>query len=146
MKFTWGHGIIVFFVIFFTWIISFVIFTLSQNNDLVAKNYYKQGAEYSKKMEIDKRSAIFKDSISIVNTAQGVAVNFAPSLTNLPTEKEVYFYRPSSEKDDIRINVPTGEKSLLLSNNKVIKGRYNVSISWVQKNNKFIVSKDFIVR
>jgi len=146
MKFTWGHGIIVFFVIFFTWIISFVIFTLGENNDLVTPDYYRQGAEYTKKMDIDKRSALYKDSITIANSNQGVTINMAPSLGNLSSDKEIYFYRPSGEKHDLKTKVMSGKRSAFIDNKLLIKGRYRISISWKQNTEKYIVSKDFVVR
>ncbi|WP_430931979.1 FixH family protein [Saccharicrinis sp. 156] len=146
MKFNWGHGIIVFFVIFFTWIISFVIFTLGENNDLVTKDYYRQGAEYSLTMDINKRSAIYRDSISIVNVEDGVVIELASSVANLPKGKDVYFYRPSGKKDDVKLWLDQGKKELFVPNSKLIKGRYNVSVSWNESDNKYKVSKDFVVR
>lgn len=146
MKFNWGHGILIFFVIFFVWIISFVVFSLGENNDLVTKDYYRQGAEYSLKMEIDKRSAVFKDSISIQNESNGVQVVFAGSLVEDGAEKQIYFYRASDKKYDVTLLVPRGQDRIFIDSDKLIKGRYNVSVSWAVDAEKYMVSKDFIVR
>ena len=146
MKLNWGHGILIFFVIFFAWIISFVVFSLGENNDLVTKDYYRQGAEYSLKMEMDRRSAIFKDSISIQNGSEGVQVLFAGSLAADGTEKQIYFYRPSDKKGDFTLLVPKGQHGVFIDADKLIKGRYNVSISWGIDAQKYMVSKDFVVR
>lgn len=146
MKLNWGHGILIFFVVFFVWIISFVIFSLGENNDLVTKDYYRQGAEYSLKMNIDKRSAVYKDSISIKNGPFGVQVQLATSVATKGSEKKIYFYRPSDKKNDVTLIVPSGQEVVFIAANKLIKGRYNVSISWEIDAQKFIVSKDFMVR
>ncbi len=146
MKLNWGHGILIFFVVFFVWIISFVIFSLGENNDLVTKDYYRQGAEYSLKMETDKRSAVYKDSVSIKNGPLGVQVQLATSVATKGSEKKIYFYRPSDKKDDVTLIVPSGQEVVFIAANKLIKGRYNVFISWEIDAQKFIVSKDFVVR
>lgn len=146
MKFTWGHGIIIFFIIFFTWIISFVVFTFSENNDLVTKDYYKQGAEYSKQIDINKRSAVFKDSVAIKNVNDAVQILLPSSIASLKTEKEVYFYRPSAEKDDKRLTIKQGEGALTIPKSELVLGRYIVSVSWFKDNQKYSISKDFRVR
>ncbi|GAF01706.1 FixH family protein [Saccharicrinis fermentans] len=146
MKFNWGHGIIVFFVIFFTWIISFVIFTLGENNDLVTKDYYRQGAEYGLTMKINKRSVIYQDSVSVVNVDDGALVILAASVANLPYDKTVYFYRPSGKEDDVTLLLAQGERELMVPDGDLKKGRYQVSISWVGDGKKYKVSKDFVVR
>ena len=146
MKFNWGHGILIFFVIFFAWIISFVVFSLGQNNDLVTKDYYRQGAEFTLKMETDKRSAVYKDSISIRNGNNGVQVLFAGSLAAECAEKQIYFYRASDKKHDVTLLVPTGQDEIFIDGDKLIKGRYNVSVSWAKDADKYMVSMDFVVR
>ncbi|SMO59996.1 FixH protein [Saccharicrinis carchari] len=146
MKLNWGHGILVFFVIFFTWIISFVVFSLGENNDLVTKDYYRQGAEYSLKMETDKRSAVYKDSISIQNENTGVKVLFAASLATDGVEKQIYFYRASDKKHDVTLLVPSGQDGIFIDGDRLVKGRYNVSVSWGKDEGKYMVSKDFVVR
>jgi len=146
MKFNWGHGIIVFFVIFFTWIISFVIFTLGENNDLVTKDYYRQGAEYGLVMKINKRSAVYRDSVSVVNMNDGAKVVLAASVAKISSDKIVYFYRPSSEEDDVTLMLKQGKRELMVPEEKLKAGRYQVSVSWVSEGNKYKVSKDFVRR
>ena len=146
MKFTWGHGIIFFFIIFFTWIIGFVIFTLGRNNDLVTEDYYKQGAEYSTHMAIDKRSKIYKDSISISNTESDVQISFSSSLAHNNTEKEIYFYRPSNKKDDLKILSKAKQNIALVNKEQLNAGRYKVSFSWKMNGKQYRITKDFEVK
>lgn len=146
MKFTWGHGILVFFAIFFTWIISFVVFSLGENNDLVTKDYYRQGAEYSVRMEIDKRSSVYKDSIAIENDANGVRLHLETSLAKNGMEKQIYFYRPSNKKDDLSLLMAEGQETAFIKSEILLKGRYKVQISWGVDEGKHIVSKDFMVQ
>lgn len=146
MKFNWGHGILVFFVIFFAWIISFVVFSLGENNDLVTTDYYRLGAEYSLKMEMDKRSAVYKDSISIENGINGLQVHLAPSLAEDGYIKKIFFYRPSDKRDDITLLIPSGQQVVFIAADKLLKGRYQVYVSWGEGDHKYMVSKDFVVR
>lgn len=146
MKFTWGHGIIVFFITFLTWIISFVIFSFGENNDLVTKDYYKQGADYSTHMAIDSRSRPYKDSISIKNLEDMVIVAFSSSLLSNTSDKEIYFYRPSNKEDDLKLLATPNNKVSKVSKNQLKKGRYKVSFSWKMNGEKYKIVKDFTVK
>lgn len=145
MKFTWGHGIIVFFIIFLIWIIGFVIFSFGENNDLVTKDYYKQGANYSTHMAIDSRSRPYKDSIFIKNISDMVSIEFSPSLLANASDKEIYFYRPSNKKDDLILATPNNQISTVYKN-QLKTGRYKVSFSWIMNGEKYKVIKDFTVK
>lgn len=146
MKFSWGHGVIVFLVLFFTWMVSFVMFSLKQNNDLVTKDYYKQGAEFSNHMEIQKRSYSLKDSVLIKNQEGHVLFAFAEVCPELKGEKQIYFYRASDKKDDLKLDVPAGDAQFLVDKSQLKHGRYNVTVSWEYNQEPYEVTKDFFVR
>jgi hypothetical protein len=65
MKLHWGNSIVLFFIGFLSLGAFFIVFSLKQNNDLTDENYYEKGAGYSKHIEINKRSVVFNDSVTI---------------------------------------------------------------------------------
>lgn len=146
MKFNWGHSIIVFFVIFFIWIFSFIIFSLKQNNDLVTKDYYKQGAEYSKQFEINKRSAKYNDSVSINNLNNDILVHLTSQIEKYGFNKELLFYRPSDKRNDLKLIINENSDSILVSKTKLVPGRYLVKFSWEMNKDRYEIIKEFKVK
>ena len=69
MKLNWGYSIILFFVVFCSVMIGIMIFAFRQTNDLVTEDYYEKGADYTRQMELNSRSAAYQDSIQINDAA-----------------------------------------------------------------------------
>jgi len=91
MRLNWGTAIILFFVLFFTLMIGFVVSSFRQNNDLVTPDYYDKGADYTHQMEINNRSAIYTDSITITLSNKSVIARFAKSFRLHADSMEINF-------------------------------------------------------
>jgi hypothetical protein len=144
MKLNWGTGIFIFIIIFLVLCGVFIVFSFNQNNDLVATDYYEQGAGYSKQIEINKRSAIYADSIQVVDYDSVVVAYVCKSIIQSSDSLELYFFRPSDKAHDF-IAMQAITDSIKLPKTKFIHGRYKVILSWKQNNNKFMVEKDIFI-
>lgn len=145
MKLHWGNAIVIFFTLFISLGIFFIIFSLRQHNDLVDDNYYEKGAAYTLKIEIDKRSALFTDSITIKNKGQEFILNFSTSITTNTDIIKVHFYRPSNKKFDFKTSIDptTSDFTILKSNLK--KGRYIVKFTWQMSGSEYEIDKILFV-
>lgn len=140
-KLNWGTGLIVFFVIFFIWVFSFVFFAMRQNNDLVSEDYYQQGAKYTDQININKRSAPYKDSLQICFTGNQIQIGLCKSIVTKGDTIQLYFYRSSDKAKDLQLTIKNADSPLLIDKNKLSHGRYQVFVSWYEKGEKFIVKK-----
>jgi hypothetical protein len=144
MKFNWGHGILIFIIIFLVLSVIFIVFSLNQNHDLVEDDYYDQGAGYSNQIEINKRSYAFRDSITVAATDSAVKVTLCQSLVNSGDTLYVYFFRPSDKKSDYKVKFPMSETAIVPVS--VLKrGRYLVKLSWVHHNEVYQVEKEISI-
>ena len=82
MKLNWGHGILIFIILFLVLIGSFVIFALYQSQDLESDDYYDKGAGYSNQIEVNKRSDLYKDSITMTSSQPGAQIALCKSLAS----------------------------------------------------------------
>ncbi|MEI6852613.1 MAG: FixH family protein [Bacteroidota bacterium] len=144
MKLNWGHGILIFIILFLALITTFVIFALYQSQDLVSDDYYDQGAGYTSQMEVNKRSDRYKDSITMAYTQPGVEISLCKSMAASGDSIHIYFYRPSDKKSDIKLNSLMSE-TIFLPASELKSGRYVVKISWTHKGELFNVNKDLII-
>jgi hypothetical protein len=145
MKFNWGHGIFIFMTIFVILSIIFIIFSLNQSQDLVSDDYYDKGADYSQQIEINKRSDIYQDSVSVNVNIASLVVDLCQSMKNSGDTLLLHFYRPSDKKSDIKLKFPmSGNINIPLSN--FIHGRYEVKISWYHLGSLYNIKNDIIIK
>ena len=65
MKFNWGTGIFIFLALFLLGSAVFIIFAVRQDVNLVHKDYYEKGVDYTEQMNVNARSSEYKDNISV---------------------------------------------------------------------------------
>ena len=59
MKFNWGTGIFMFLALFLLASAAFIIFAVRQDVNLVHKDYYEKGVDYTEQMNVNSRSTEF---------------------------------------------------------------------------------------
>ena len=141
LKITWGKGLILFFIVFFVWIFSFVFFAMRQNIDLVSEDYYQKGADYSRQITIDQRSAPYQDSVQVGVQGDRVAIELSKTAAAEGDSVEAYFFRPSDKTKDLRLNLKKTAAPILVDKNQFSHGRYLVYISWGKTSEKRTVKK-----
>jgi hypothetical protein len=145
MKFNWGIGIALFLTLFMVALISFVIFAWRQDVNLVHKDYYEKGVDYSARMDMDIRSAPFADRISVVNLRDSVCITFPKILADRIDSGNVLFFRPSGHLLDTQFPMALRDSLIFAEKAKLVPGRYIVKISWYSGGVEFEVDKTFIV-
>ncbi len=141
MKLNWGNGLIIFFVIFFIWVFSFVFFAMRQNIDLMSDDYYQKGADYTDQININKRSVAFQDSVQIIKSANQVQIILSKGLASSCDSVFIYFFRSSDKTKDLRFGFKASESPYLIKTEKLFHGRYQVSLAWNVRNEKYGVTK-----
>lgn len=144
MKINWGTGILIFIILFLILSGVFIVFSFQHNNDLVTEDYYNQGAAYSKQIEINKRSAIYNDSVSISKKGSEVEIILSKNLAYMTDSFQIYFFRPSDKTKDYKIEMPSNLR-LIVPCVQLLKGRYIIKISWHNKKEKYLLEKDLFV-
>jgi len=145
MKLNWGNSIFLFLTVFVLMGIAFVVFSLSKSNDLVTTDYYQKGADYTKQMEITGRSAVYNDSIQVLNQNKNVVVRFAHSINQMTDTMQVYFYRPSDKKLDFNYQGFLNTDSLIIKKEYLSGGRYKVKFQWLYNRESYQIEKEFFI-
>jgi len=145
MKLNWGNSIFLFLTVFVLMGIAFVVFSLSKSNDLVTTDYYQKGADYTKQMEITGRSAVYNDSIQVLNQNKNVVVRFAHSINQMTDTMQVYFYRPSDKKLDFNYQGLLNTDSLIIKKEYLSGGRYKVKFQWLYNRESYQIEKEFFI-
>lgn len=147
MKFNWGTGVVLAFVGFISFILYFVI-SMNTNNkfdhDLVSEEYYKQELEYQKDIDKEKNSRKLKTDITWKKTNEGMVITFPESLNFNDITGKVFLYRPSNKQLDIEAPISLSNHNLLIPDNRLLDGRWNIKIDWQYSGQSYMFKKEIV--
>lgn len=141
MKWNWGTGIFIFLTIFVLACVAFVIFTLQLDVNLVHKDYYEKGADYSEQMRVEARSKPFARSVSTSWKDGSLLIEIEASLAAKIDSGRVWLYRPSDSRRDVVFSFFSQEKSFSIPGENLIPGRYILKLQWFDEGLKYQVDK-----
>ena len=148
MKVNWGTGIIIAFVLFISFILYFVI-TMSTNKkydyDLVSEEYYKDELNYQKDIDKYKNTKELGIELKFIKTKKGLEISFPENYQTENIQGNVSLYRPSNQSLDRNIPFVLSKRTtLLVPDNKLVGGRWDIKISWNENNKEYLYKKEFV--
>lgn len=147
MKWNWGKGIVVAMIGFMGFILYLVI-TMSTDNayhhDLVTEEYYAKEMVYQN--EIDQESNLNNLSTALTGqkTNKGWLINFPEEIKNENTKGTVFLYRPSNQKLDFDFPLVLSGSNLLIPDQRLVDGRWNITIQWETNNKTYLYKKSIL--
>ena len=141
MKINWGTGILIFLIMFLLASAAFIIFAFQQDVNLVHKDYYEKGVNYTEQMNIDARSVKYKNAFSISNTDKFLIVTIENSLSSKIDSGNLILFRPSDYKKDIFMLIERKTSQINFRKEDLISGRYILKFHWYSDGIKYQVNR-----
>lgn len=141
MKINWGTGIVLAFIGFISFILYFVItMTVNKkyNHDLVTEGYYKKELEFQSRLDATKNAQEFEDRVTVIKKEKGLFVFFPKNLDYKNIKGKVFLYRPSNKQLDFEMLISISDNYLLVPENRLVDGRWNITVEWDYKNKKYL--------
>ena len=130
MKFNWGTGILIFLILFLLACGLFIGFAMRQEVSLVHTDYYEKGVDHSQQMNVEARSAQYKNAIG-TQLKQGVLqIDIEQALAANMDSARFHLYRPSGSKYDIQQTFDVSQSTLIIPGEELIPGRYILKVYW----------------
>ncbi|WP_369047586.1 FixH family protein [Tenacibaculum sp. UWU-22] len=145
MKFNWGTGIAIAILAFMGFIMYYVIKISTDkayNHDLVSDAYYQKELEYQHDIDATKNANNLKENIKIEQTKEGLRIYFPSNFTPKDITGKVFLYRPSNKHLDFEIPISLSNTYLLVPENRLLGGRWNITVSWNYKNKDYLYQKE----
>ena len=130
MKFNWGTGILIFLILFLIAAGLFIAFAMRQSVELVDEDYYERGVDYSTQMEVEKRSAAYQEAILAIQLDGALQISITDSIAVKCDSARIQLYRPSDNQLDLNIKYDPGRGALVIPGEKLVPGRYILTLSW----------------
>ncbi len=148
MKISWGTGIVIAFVFFISFILFFIIKATTQekyNYDLVSEEYYKEELNFQKNINEMQNVKDLGIQITVETTKKGLQITFPENFKTENMDGNVSLYRPSNQSLDFDIPFDLSKRtSLLIPDNKLVDGRWDIKISWTKNNKGYLYKKQIV--
>ena len=145
MKFNWGTGIVIAIVAFIGFILYFVI-TMSTDKaysyDLVTEKYYQKELGFQDEINAEMNASKLKEKVTIQRVEKGLLVTFPKDFSPKEIKGKVFLYRPSNKQLDFEIPISVSNTYLLVPENRLLGGRWNITIAFNYKNIHYLVKKE----
>lgn len=133
MKINWGTGIVIGIGLFMVFILQYVIRVQLDDrydNELVTEDYYQQEIEIDGKYIREQHALILEQPVLIETVQEGVLISFPEEFDYSKINGKVFLYRPSSQKLDFETPISLSSLNLLIPNEKLVGGRWNITVEW----------------
>ncbi len=145
MKFNWGTGIFLFLVVFLVACAVFIFFAMNQQVNLVHKDYYEKGVDYSAQMKVNARSKQYAHSFNTKSTEQFFIVDIDESLIAKMDSGTIQMFRPSDKTKDISSSFKTSNRTVStqfqFDKRALLRGRYILKLTWFMEGVKYEVDQ-----
>ena len=144
MKWNWGKGLAIGMACFMSFILYLVI-TMSTDkaysHDLVTENYYAKEMAYQNEIDNETNLSTLSEPITGKKTTEGWLIRFPKEINNTNTQGTVFLYRPSNQKLDFDFPLLLNTSDLLIPDNRLLDGRWNITIEWETNGKHFLYKK-----
>ena len=148
MKINWGTGIVIAIAAFIAFIMYYVVTmatSKSFDHDLVTDKYYQKELGYQQEINALTNASDLKNNISVKKTiSEGLIVSFPKDFDYKKITGKVFLYRPSNKQLDFELPISLSNNYLLVPENRLLGGRWNIEVSWNYKNKDYLFKKEIV--
>jgi hypothetical protein len=128
MKFGWGKGIAVVYIVFVTATLIMTYTMMTKKVDLVTDNYYEKEIKYQEQINKINNANKLSEALKL-ETVDGKIVVKYPRIGAVSGELD--FYRPSDPAKDFKMQVQADKDNVqVIDGSKMTKGYWKVKIEW----------------
>lgn len=127
IQWNWGTKIMLVYIAFVLFMLSFVFFSTQQQFDLVTPDYYEEELKYQNVIDGQRNTQALGSRMQIARE-QDMLVISLPTLQNNEHAK-INFYRPDNAKLDFVVPVGANGR-VTVPAKKLASGMYKVKASW----------------
>ena len=114
------------------------------NTTLVTEDYYKAELEYQNEINKESNAKDLATNISWKRTDKGLEISFPEALDRNKITGKVFLYRPSNEHVDFETEISLSNHNLLIPDNRLLDGRWNITVDWQYKGKSYLYKKEII--
>ena len=147
----WPIAIIVYFIVFATFIVSFIIFASRQRTDLVRADYYEAEIKFQQQIDRVERSRPVEVSASVNynEKSANLTIQLPSDAVGRGSSRAfgtIELYRPSDARQDKNIKLAPDQTGQQQVNVRDLKnGLWKVRVTWTSSGKEFFIEKPITI-
>lgn len=105
IKFNWGFGIVLSFILFALAVFVMIYISISTNVDLVTEDYYEKELKYQQHIELVKNTSALPQTIETEVSASNIILKYPQLGSTSAYSGTIFLFRPSDKRGDFQKNV-----------------------------------------
>ncbi len=124
-------------ITFVTFLVSFGLYSLTHDINLVSKDYFPEEIAYAKKLEKIQNVDALKEKITIDQKDNQITILFPKAFDNKIVTGKIKFYFVTSYRYDTDIKIDAINSKQIIDITKYKKGRYFIKIDWIVEGTEY---------
>lgn len=143
----WPIAIIAFFILFATFLATFVVWALGQKQDLVTENYYENEVRYQEQLDrLNRTQAQAGQTAVTFDAARNCIVISLPVAQAQGASGRIHLYRPSNAKLDLEVPLAINAGGMQTLDAKAMAaGLWKVRIEWIVNGQEYFFDQAVVV-
>ncbi|MET2985180.1 FixH family protein [Aureibaculum conchae] len=145
IKINWGWAMVIVMAAFMIFILQFVYRSLADDtleHHLVSEDYYKDELYYQQEIDKMNNASKLSQNVKVEKAGRGMLVTFPDTMDLEKIKGTIYFQRPSDKRIDFKREIVLNENTMLIEDDKLINGRWNIKIDWKFEDEEYLFKKD----
>ncbi len=143
----WPIGLVSVFVMFISWIATFIGIAVTNSMDLVSENYYQDEVQFQQRIDSSNRAAATKGlEIAFNAETDQVTLQLPVEHRGKTVSGKLKLYRPDNARLDHEVALAASSQGQqTVSVKDLEKGNWKVEASWTASGETFFAAKDIVI-
>jgi hypothetical protein len=144
IKINWGTAMVIVMVLFMVFILQFVYRSMAiekYEHHLVSEDYYKDELYYQQEIDKVNNASKLVENVKVERVGEGMLIKFPSNMDFTKISGVIYFQRPSDERLDFQRDISLSDFIMLIKDDKLIKGKWNVKIDWKSGEDEYLLKE-----
>lgn len=143
----WPIVITCYFAIFFTFIVSFIVFASRQRVDLVRSDYYEAEIKFQQQIDRVERSRPVEAAVTVHYNEKSANITVQlPPNSHHGASGQIELYRPSDARQDKHIKLTPDQTGMQIVDVRDLKnGLWKVRVTWTSSGHEYFIEKPITI-
>jgi nitrogen fixation protein FixH len=144
---SWPYAIIGYFIVFITGVAVFITWAVTQDMDLVRKDYYDHEILFQQQIDRQKRTAELGAQAAVNHDAARQALTVQiPASHVAGASGTINFYRPSDAKLDQAVRLaPAADGTQQINVQSLRSGLWKVAVQWTADGQEYHLDRSIVI-
>jgi hypothetical protein len=143
----WPWAIITYFIVFTGGVVTWIVFAVHHQDQLVRPDYYEQEITYQKQIDTVARTSAVQSQIGMTyRPTEQTLVLRLPASVSRPVLGRIRLYRPSDAKLDRDLPVALDkDQSQTVNLSSMQAGFWKVHVTWTADDHEYCFEKPLVI-